>query len=161
MPISDYLKNLRAHVGSALILMPATSAFIFDDQGHILLQRRSDNGMWGMPGGAIDPGETAAQAVVREAYEETGLRVKPERCIAVIKHRNTYPNGDEIEVHITAFRCQILGGSLESLDGESLELRFFAPSDLPDSNMLEPYPKVLFDPSYQACYFDWDEAWLS
>lgn len=157
MPISDYLKNLRAHVGHALIIMPATATFIFNDEGHILLQRRSDSGLWGMPGGVIDPGETAAQAGVREAYEETGLRVKPERCIGIVRHRNTYPNGDEIEVHITVFRCLVLGGQLESIDGESLELRYFPTDELPDSEILKPYPAVLFDPNYQGCYFEWQD----
>jgi 8-oxo-dGTP pyrophosphatase MutT (NUDIX family) len=110
-----------------------------------------------MPGGTVDPGETAAESIIRESYEETGLRVKPVRCIGLIKHRNTYPNGDEIEVHIMAFRCKVIGGELESLDGESLELRYFYTSDLPESVVLEPYPRVLFDPEYQGCYFEGQE----
>lgn len=160
MPISDYLKNMRAHVGHALILMPATAALIFNDEGELLLQRRSDNGLWGLPGGAIDPGEDAALATMREVYEETGLKVKPERLVAVIKHRNTYPNGDEIEVHISTFRCKVRSGKLESLDGESLELRYFNVNNMPESKMLEPFPKEIFDFEYEACYFAWNDAWL-
>lgn len=160
MPISDYLKQLRAHVGHALILMPATAAIVFDDVGRVLLQRRSDNGFWGLPGGTIDPNENAAESVVREVYEETGLKVTPERLVANIRHRNTYPNGDEIEVHVATFHCRKLRGELEALDGESLELRYFAIEELPDSVMLKDFPKEIFDVEYKGCYFAWDDNYL-
>jgi len=160
VPISDYLKSLRAHVGNELVLMPATAAVVFDDDARVLLQRRSDNGLWGLPGGAIDPSEEPAQSIVREVYEETGLKVKPKRLVAHIRHRNTYPNGDEIEVHIATFHCYRLSGELEALDGESLELRYFNKNELPESAMLEPFPSEIFDADYKACFFTWDDAYL-
>ena len=52
-------------------------------RGVSLLQRRNDDGSWSLPAGAIDPGEGPAQAVVREAYEETGLHVVPEKVAGV------------------------------------------------------------------------------
>ena len=47
-------------------------AAVIDDQARILLIRRADNGLWAMPGGVLEVGETAAEGVVREALEETG-----------------------------------------------------------------------------------------
>jgi ADP-ribose pyrophosphatase YjhB (NUDIX family) len=47
---------------------------VIDDEGHILLIRRADTGLWAMPGGALTVGETPAEGVVREVLEETGVR---------------------------------------------------------------------------------------
>ena len=77
MAISPYMKNLRAHFGSQLVLMPSVAAIIRNEAGQILFLVRADNGLWDLPAGAIDPGETPAQAVVREVREETGLIVEP------------------------------------------------------------------------------------
>ena len=52
-------------------------SLVEDDQGRFLLQKRSDNGWWGLPGGGREPGETFKQCVVRETFEETGVIVEP------------------------------------------------------------------------------------
>jgi 8-oxo-dGTP pyrophosphatase MutT (NUDIX family) len=160
MPISPYLKKLRQLVGNDLLLTPGTAAIIHDEQGNVLLQRRSDNGQWGLLGGAIDPHEAPAQATVREVFEEAGLTVRPVRCVALIRLGIVYPNGDHLQPTVAVFGCEIVGGELKSLDGESLELRFFAPDDLPDSPMLKPYPKEIFARDYAGFYFEWNEEWL-
>jgi 8-oxo-dGTP pyrophosphatase MutT (NUDIX family) len=160
MPISPYLKKLRGFVGNDLLLMPGTAAMIRNAQGDVLLQRRSDNGQWGLLGGAIDPNESPAQAVAREVFEEAGLVVRPVRCTALIKLDTVYPNGDHLQPTVAVFECEIIGGELKSLDGESLELRFFAPDEFPESPMLKPYPKELFAKDYDGFYFEWQEEWL-
>ena len=53
MPMSPYIANLRARVGHDLLMSPGVAAIIRSDHREILLQRRSDNGRWGLPGGAI------------------------------------------------------------------------------------------------------------
>lgn len=160
MPISPYLKNLRQFVGKDLLLVPGTAAIVRNERGDVLLQRRSDNGQWGLLGGATDPDESPAQTVVREVYEEAGLRVRPVRCTALIHLDTVYPNGDHLQPTVAVFECEIVSGELKSLDGESLELRFFAPGDLPASPSLEPYPKELFARDYTKFYFEWKEEWL-
>jgi mutator protein MutT len=161
MPISPYLKNLRRYVGHDLIMTPGTDAIVRNERGEVLLQRRSDNGQWGLPGGVTDPNESPAQAVVREVYEETGLIVRPRRCVALIKFDMFYPNKDHLQPTVAVFECEIVSGELKNLDGESLELRFFALEDVPDSDMLKPYPREIFAQHFSKVYFEWDEAWLN
>jgi 8-oxo-dGTP diphosphatase len=134
MGMSPYIRRLRAKVGHDLILMPAVAGVIVNAQGEVLLQRRSDDGAWGLPGGAIEPGEEPAEALVREILEETALEIVPERIVGVYsgpEFRVRYDNGDEAMILSITFACRPLGGAPRVNDDESLELRYFAPSALP------------------------------
>jgi 8-oxo-dGTP pyrophosphatase MutT (NUDIX family) len=71
----DYVRELRTLVGHRPLLLPIAAVLIFDEAGQVLLQRRADNGRWGVPGGAMEPGESFEDAARREAREETGLIV--------------------------------------------------------------------------------------
>jgi ADP-ribose pyrophosphatase YjhB (NUDIX family) len=114
---------------------------VVDRVGHILLERRSDCGWWGLPGGGVEPGESLAQAAFREVFEETGLEVALTGLVGVYSEPTgrivVYPdNGDErhlIDVIITA---RILSGSLR-LSVESLELAFFPLDKMPE-NIVPP-----------------------
>lgn len=161
VPISDYLAGLRRHVGTALILSPGVSAIVHDAQGDVLLQRRSDNGLWGLPGGSSDPGEEPARALVREVYEESGLLVIPSRLVGVFGghgYRIVYPNGDQVEYTATVFRCRIVGGELRPRDAEVSELRFVSPAELPPLDL--PYPEEIFRPELDVVTFQWAPEWL-
>src|SRR5215204_2791562 len=97
MAVSDYIRTLREKMGHDLLFLPAVSAIVINDRGEVLLHRSSDDGKWYTIGGAIDPGEDAADAAVREAREETGLLVVPERIIGVYTSPEiVYPNGDRV-----------------------------------------------------------------
>ena len=61
----------------------AASGIVFNSEGEILLERRADNGWWGLPGGHIDIGESIGQAAVREIREETGVRTKVKRLVGI------------------------------------------------------------------------------
>ena len=134
MPASLYILELREKIGHMLIMSPGAAAFITNERGEILLQHRSDDLRWGLPGGAVDPGEDPADAVVREVREETNLEVIPERLTGLYsgpEWRHVYPNGDEIMVIGMVFACRVIGGTLAINDDESLELRYFPPDQLP------------------------------
>ena len=77
------MRDLRAKIGHDVLLQPGVAAVIFNMAGQVLLQRRSDNGEWGLPGGIMEPGEEPAETLVREIREETALEVVPERIVGV------------------------------------------------------------------------------
>jgi 8-oxo-dGTP pyrophosphatase MutT (NUDIX family) len=132
MPISPYLKALRAEVGPRLLLMPGVSAVVFDDRGRILLAERADDRNWALIAGVMDPGEQPAAAVVREVYEETAVHVVPERVTSVLTQQpHTYGNGDQCEYVDIGFRCRAIGGEARVNDDESLTVGWFPLSDLP------------------------------
>jgi ADP-ribose pyrophosphatase YjhB (NUDIX family) len=146
VPISTYLRELRGIVGQRLLLLPGVSAIVRDDAQRVLFIRRADDGRWGLPAGAVDPGESPAEAIVREVREETGLAVRVTRVAGVFggaDYRHRYPNGDEAEWVVAVFECDVVGGELTPLDGEALELRYFAPEDAPTLQL--PYPRALFE----------------
>lgn len=131
MPISPYVARLRACVGNDLLVLTAAGACIRDEQGRILLLRRSD-GMWSVPGGGLDPGERLDQAVVREVREETGLEVEPTALIGVYsdpEYTFSYPNGHQVQPIIAFFECRVVGGALQPDLDEILEARYFGPED--------------------------------
>jgi len=147
MPISAYLRSLRALVGTRLLLLPGVAALVRDENGHVLFIRRADDGRWGLPAGGIEPGESPTTAVRREVAEETGLIVQPTRIAGVFGgpgFRHRYVNGDEVEWTVTVFECQRIGGTLPPVDGEAVELRYFAPNEAPGLQLA--YPPTLFAP---------------
>ena len=122
---ADPTLRLRLGVGVA----------VRDAAGRILLERRRDNGLWGLPGGRVEPGESVAQAAVREVWEETGLAVRVARLVGVYSEPDgrivTYPdNGDVRHLVDVVVEAAILGGSLRASE-ESEALRFFAPGEVP------------------------------
>ena len=73
----DYWNN--PHAPTANSLVPAASAVVINNEGKILLHRRSDNDLWALPGGAMEIGESISETIVREVKEETGLRSEERR----------------------------------------------------------------------------------
>ncbi len=117
-----------------MMIRPGVSAIILTAEG-LLLQRRADNGLWGLPGGGVEPGESVTEALVREVREETGLEVTPLRLIGVYSapaHGQvvTYPDGNVIHYVSSSFECRVVGGVL-TCSHESLELGWFDPERLP------------------------------
>ena len=132
MPISPYVRELRARVGTARLLLPSVSAHIFDESGRLLLVRQRDGDVWSTPGGSIEPDERPADAVVRETWEETGLVVTPRRLLAVYGGPEfvvRYPNGDEAQYVIVVFACEVIGGELRRDSEETLEARYFTQTE--------------------------------
>ncbi|HEX6371377.1 MAG TPA: NUDIX domain-containing protein [Longimicrobium sp.] len=128
MPISPHVRDLRAQMGSARLLLPSVSALIHDDAGALLLVRQRDGGVWSTPGGSMEFDETPADAVVREAWEETGLRVEPRRVFGVYGGPEfivRYPNGDESQYVMIVFECAVLGGDLAPDGDETTEVRYW------------------------------------
>jgi 8-oxo-dGTP pyrophosphatase MutT (NUDIX family) len=108
---------------------------VLNDRSWILLERRRDCGLWGLPGGRIEPGESIREAALREVREETGLTVEVQRLIGVYSEPcgriATYPdNGDVVHLVDIMLEASVISGKL-SCSEESLEVRFFDPGNLP------------------------------
>jgi ADP-ribose pyrophosphatase YjhB (NUDIX family) len=133
MGATGYLGRLRECVGHSPLLAPSAAACIRDEEGRVLLLRRSDGeNLWGFPGGAIELGERAAEAVVREVREETRLEVEPVALIGVYsspEYAFTYPNGDQVQPVTVFFECRVVGGELRPDMREIMEARYFGPKD--------------------------------
>ncbi len=130
----EYAKWLRQYVGHARIIINGTAACIRDESGQVLLQRRLDNGLWGFPGGTQELGESAMDCVRREVKEEVGLEVEPRRLIGIYtspQFDKVYPNGDQAQMFISFFECDIVGGSLQMQEDEVMEIRWFDLNNLP------------------------------
>lgn len=155
MPISQYLKDLREKVGSGVLQIPSAAAIVRDDRGKILLVKSSNSNVWGLPAGAIDLGETPAEAIVREVFEEANLRVSPVKIVGVFggeKFRYVYANGDRVEYFIVVFDCEITGGNLLNQDGEVSEFCYFAVEEMPE--LAISYPKTIFSLESDRTFFE-------
>lgn len=113
-------------------LVVAASAVITDGQGRILLQRRSDSGLWALPGGGMEMTDSLPGTAVREVKEETGLDIEITGLVGTYtdpRHVIAYTDGEVRRQFNVCFRARIVGGSLEISD-ESTELRFVDPQEL-------------------------------
>lgn len=106
-------------------IVPAAIALVFNsDKTELLLVKRQDISLWVLPGGGIDPHETAEQAIKREVLEETGLIVDIERKCAEYTPVNT------LAAFTAVFICRVKSGSL-SLSSETSDVKFFPLQKLP------------------------------
>jgi ADP-ribose pyrophosphatase YjhB (NUDIX family) len=157
MAMSEYIRGLRALIGTRLVSVPSASAFVRDHAGRLLLVRHANGGVWACPGGAIDPDEAPQDAAVREVWEETGLMVEPIGLRGVFsgpEFRITYDNGDEVCYVISVFACRLVGGTLQP-DGEEItEARFFRADELSDLD-LSSWSRVVL-----PHLLDGDDSWI-
>jgi ADP-ribose pyrophosphatase YjhB (NUDIX family) len=126
----DYYHDPAAPAANSLVV--GSSAVITDDEGRILLQRRSDSGNWALPGGTMDIGETLADSAIREVREETGFEVRIDRIIGIYSdpaHVFAYDNGEIRQEFSICLAATITGGTL-TVSSESTDVQFFAPEDL-------------------------------
>jgi 8-oxo-dGTP diphosphatase len=109
-------------------VIPCVGAVIKDDQGRLLLIKRGHApgaGLWSLPGGRIEPGETDAEALVREMREETGLVIDPGQLIGTVRR----PAGDGAVFDIRDYAATVTGGTLRPGD-DAADARWVAASEL-------------------------------
>ncbi|HQV93593.1 MAG TPA: NUDIX domain-containing protein [Anaerolineales bacterium] len=114
------------------------SAIIFDENKRVLLTRRTDNGQWCLPGGGMDSGESAAEACIREVWEETSLHVRVKRLVGVYSDPHQliiYPDGNKVFVVALSFEVEIIGGEL-GLSNETTEVGYFTLKEMESITML-------------------------
>ncbi len=110
-----------------MVDIPCVGAVVFDEAGRLLLVKRANppaKGMWSLPGGRLEVGETAEQGVVREVLEETGLVVRVEREVGTVERKA--PSGDTYVIR--DFLCVGAGEPVAADD--AADARFVTPVEL-------------------------------
>lgn len=131
----DYYHDPAAPQANSLVV--GSSAVVVDDEGRILLQRRSDSGNWALPGGAMDIGETLAESAVREVKEETGFDVRVERIVGIYSdpaHVFAYSDGEVRQEFNICLAATIVGGEM-AVSHESTDVRFVPLAEVPSLTM--------------------------
>ena len=120
-------------------IRPGVAAVILNEAGDVLLEERADFGLWGLPGGGIEIGESVTEAIVREVLEETGLVVQITRLVGIYSAPRdlviaAYPDGAIVHwVNIT-FECERLSGEL-LVSPESTNVAFHPADALPPNTL--------------------------
>jgi mutator protein MutT len=130
----SYVGQLRKLVGNRMLITPAARAVIFNQQGQLLLVRRSDNGEWVMPAGSIELGESIYDCLIREVREEAGLEVLSARPIALYtapRYHFTNTFGNEHQMFTVVFLVEEWTGEIQKETDETVDARFFDLDDLP------------------------------
>jgi ADP-ribose pyrophosphatase YjhB (NUDIX family) len=128
----DYYHDPDAPPANSLV--PGASAIVTDDQGRILMQRRTDSGNWALPGGTMDIGETLQQCAIREVREETGLDIEITGLLGIYtdpQHVIAYTDGEVRQEFNITYLGGITGGTI-TVSNESTEVRFIDPTELDD-----------------------------
>lgn len=125
--ISDIYKNIilerfKSELGYITPKVGANGVVISED-GKILLERRADDKLWGIPGGWAEIGESPQESVKREIYEETGLNVEVKDIIDIFTRRPGDYGQPHTSYHIL-FYCKLIDGS-QKISCESLEIGFY------------------------------------
>ena len=136
--------ELRKLVGHRPLLMVGAAVLILDEQERLLLLKRSDNGCWGPPGGAVEPGEVVETAARREVREETGLELGELELFGVFSGPELfyrYPSGDEVHNVTIAYWARLDAGQVQ-LNEEHTAWNWFACGEIPE-NISPPIRPVL------------------
>lgn len=106
-------------------------AIVGDEDGHLLLTRRADSGLWYFPVGWADVGYSPSEVAIKEVYEETGMEVEPSSLIAAL---DGFRWGfSRIPVYTLLFHCRLVGGELRPHPLETKGVAFFARDALPEA----------------------------
>ena len=139
-----YILDLRKDVGHRPLIMSGAGAVIVNERNEILLQKRKDNGFWGLPAGSMELGESFEECARREVLEETGLTMGNMEVYTTESGPDThyiYPNGDEVYIAAVIYICRDYQGELKVQEDEVLEQRFYAPDEIPCEDELDPVNK--------------------
>ena len=116
-------------------VIPCVGAVVTDAQGRLLMIKRGHEpgaGLWSIPGGRIEPGETDAEALVREMLEETNLTIEPGRLLGRVQRPG--PRGAVIDIR--DYAATVTGGTLQAGD-DAADVRWVAVAELDSLEITE------------------------
>ena len=143
--MSDYISEMRKIIGHRTIIQCAASIICIDEKNRILLGKRTDNGMWGYAGGAVEIDEKVEDCAKRELFEEMGLIANELEFFCInsgLEAHYIYPNGDEVSNIEIIYICKNYTGTLTESD-EMKQLRYFNIEDIDLETISPPIRSVM------------------
>ena len=144
--MTGYMAEMRKLVGHRTIIQCAASIICLDEQGRVLLGKRTDNHKWGYSGGSVEIDELVEECAKRELREEMGLTAEEIEFFCINsgpKAHYVYPNGDEVSNFEVVYLCRHWHGEPRTCDGELEELRFFYLDEIDISQISPPIRPVM------------------
>jgi len=152
MTVSEETLNHQVDCrGMPLIKSPdeigvSASGIIYDRFGRVLLQKRTDIGWWGLPGGRLEIGENLTDCVEREVLEETNITVRAKALIKLYSDLTEYtaiqyPNGKLVQYVTALFLCEKISGYL-AMSNESTDIGYYDPQSFPENTLLSTRLRV-------------------
>ncbi len=144
MSRTDYYFTPEAPKPTSIVI--AASAFVLDEAGRLLMIQRTDSGLYALPGGTHELGETMVQTAVRETLEETGVLVAVTGLIGIYSnpaHVIAYDDGDVRQEFSICFRAVRTAGEPRPSD-ESSDVRWVERSQL-DELDIHPSMRLRID----------------
>ncbi|GGG18885.1 NUDIX hydrolase [Paenibacillus aceti] len=130
----NYIRQIRELVGTHPIIMVGACVILIDGEGRLLLQHRTDNDLWGLPGGSMEPGEEMKEVAKRELFEEVGLEAKELELLDIFSGPDLYyqyPHGDEVYNVVVAYICKEYSGTIRGDEDEVQDIQFFELDKIP------------------------------
>ncbi len=127
----DYYDDPAAPAATSIV--PSVNVVVTNDAGEVLLIRRSDNDNWAVPGGAVDLGESVAQAAVRETREESGIDCQITGVVGIYsdpKHLILYTSNNEVRQEFSILLTATATGGQPAPSSESSDVRWVQASEL-------------------------------
>lgn len=135
-------------------IQTGAAIIIRNENGEILLQERTDRNMWGLPGGCQELGEMLEVTAIREAYEETGIKLSIEDLelidtLSGETRKNSYPNGDIVYNNTSLYLANVSGIEISNMkgDSETKRLEFFSvellPENIMDKDLINSYIRYI------------------
>lgn len=137
MEEKEYISYMREMIGHKKMMSVGLACLIYNERGEILLEKRSDNGKYCLPGGSINFDETVLEGLKREVKEETGISLKEAKLFLILsgkKEEFLYPNGDVTDYVDLIFYSEIDSTDFDERkehDLESTSIRFYSSDKLP------------------------------
>jgi ADP-ribose pyrophosphatase YjhB (NUDIX family) len=132
----DYLDDPAAPKANSVV--PSANVLAVNDEGKILMIRRTDNDNWAVPGGGMDLGESITDAAIRETREETGIACEITGLVGIYtnpRHVIRYTSNDEVRQEFSiVFTARPVGGELRP-SSESSDPQWVSPATIPSLRM--------------------------
>jgi len=129
----EYITELRKLVGHRPIIMVGATILLLNSENELLLMHRTDNHLWGPPGGSLELGESLEDCAKRETLEETGISLETLNLFGIYSGPEMfyiYPNGDQVHVVTAVYEAQINANQI-LLSQEHNDFRFYPFNEIP------------------------------